>query len=311
MRTKWFAAIALGALILTVSSFGDEDSKTVAAPQGTNVSSDPASVSAESSGSLVGEVAAPSEEKFIGLIELRPTYGPQSGSWFTENTVKFGYQFRKNLSVSYTQYINTNIYSPFDNDTKGLEVFAHDGFFRMKMKNIWNSPDGTWSFGWQPRIYMPTHASKRDAGMVTIVRNYFDIKKQITDGFSITGTLLPIVHVYDKAGIITDGEAEANPLIENRIYLTADIDIVKNLTLSIPIMWHLTRYHDFQTGADDNSAWSNYLYVWPELVYDIDANFAVGLAYRSENLVRSDFGATDMGVGFEHGVWQAILKASL
>ncbi len=259
-------------------------------------------------------VAAPSDAAIIGEVELRPTWTSKSGEFHTENSAELGYKFDKQLSVSYLQMFNSNIYEPSaKSDTKGLGLYAFDGFARVKVKDIWQS--GDLHFSYEARAYMPTWSNNRDHGMITIVRNYAKLKYDATKFFSVQLSEVPIVHLYNKSGLEEGAKMVANPIFENRVYLIPHVDITSKLSFELPIMFHQTRYRDFSTAANYNDSWKLYLWTYPELNYEINANLNVGVAYYSDGLVTTDptAGGTSSSFkdGLEAGVTQVFLRANL
>ncbi len=263
--------------------------------------------STEATSSVVSVPGKPSTQKIIGGIDLRPSYDLGTHQTRTETTLEAGYQFDPNLSVSYAQEVWNNI-----NDKSGSQGFgkgvAEKGFFRAKVKNIYNDKANGISFSYEPRVYMPTVETARDNGMITTVRNYLILSKSISDSVTLSFIENPMYHAYNRAGNTKGGKDIANPLFENRVYLVADFALMdKKLAISVPIEMHNTRHRDYGTAAK----WSHFVGIYPEVTYAVHPNVALGMAYYSESLVKSNFSTTSIDTGYDQGVWQAIVKANL
>ena len=267
---------------------------TAAAPAATATDATTATVAAP----------APQAAKLIGDVELRPTWATKTGTFTTENELMLGYQFNSDLSLSYYQFVNSNLYSRSGEGGLGLSV--DDGFVRANVKNIWKS--GNASFSYEFRGETPTSASSRDAGKITQLQNRFKLGYDLNKTVSLMLQEIPVLPIYSKAGL---GEA-ANPAFENRVYLITTVNFSDKLSLDIPFLFYQTRNRDFAPTAARNDDWSFKLITWPELTYTVDANLAVGAAYRSSNLLKNEATTSfDLGNGLESGVTQVFLRALL
>ena len=135
------------------------------------------------------------------------------------------------------------------------------------------------------------------------MRSYFNFSKDvIPETLTVTFSEIPSLWVFDRAG--KDGAA--NPTLENRVYLIADITLAKGLSLSLPLFFVQTKFSEFEVGATNNAAWVFNLSTWPELTYSVSDSLSVGLAYYSSNLVKSDLSELTLGEGLEKGVVQTV-----
>jgi len=250
-------------------------------------------------------IKAPSEQKIIGVLEFRPSWTQSTGKFHTENMAQLGYQFNKNTTLSYRQYFNTNIYNP--DNSEGLGLTAQDGLFVADFRNIWTNSSQGLSFGYEPRLYLPTATATRDAGMITVVRNYLKLTKKFSDKFSLTAMEIPILHIYSRSGT---GD-KANPVFENRVYLIASYSPVKSVSIDIPLMLNSQRTANYNAVAKNNDRWGHILWSWPEVTYAVSPNTALGVGFMTDNLIRPDFSALTIGDGFRKGVAQMILRATL
>lgn len=259
--------------------------------------------------STVTTAATPGDERIIGGVELRPSWTSAVGEVHSENWVQLGYQFTRATQVFYRQEFNTNVYNP-GASAQGLGLFATEGSVRLKVKDFYK-PSAAAGLSYELRTYLPTLSTKRDAGMITSVRNQLKATQNLGSAFSVSLEEIPILHVYDRPGIVGKKGAEANPVFENRVYLTAEVKPMTNLKLAVPLILNNVRYRAFQEGAKNNNGWGHKLWVYPELTYTVTPNTMLGLGYYSDNLVLADFGGTNIGTGLEKGITQLILNASL
>ncbi|MCB0404006.1 MAG: hypothetical protein KDD51_04420 [Bdellovibrionales bacterium] len=233
--------------------------------------------------------------QITGGVDIRPSVAPYGeAQFFTENTIEAGYKFNDKFSMGYVQGFYTNLHN-HSKDFFYLDV----GFLKASVANLYVSDDESLSLSYSTRLYTPTRVSSREAGFITANRHYFTLSKKFSDAFTLSGSQVTVFYVYDRAGSGTS----AHPLIENRFYLLGDVTLAKGLTLSLPLMFHQTRYRRYQAGAKNNDAWGLFLWTWPELLYSVTEKTAVGLSYYSDNLLEAD--------GLAKGVAQITLQAKL
>jgi hypothetical protein len=272
---------------------------------GTTATSTPTSAVPAASGTTttsVASVQAPTQSKVTGILEVRPTatfFGKDN--FTTENTVGLGYQFNPDFELGAVQYFDTNL---FTSGKSSLEPLVQDGFVRAKFNNLYKTDKFT--FGYEPRAYLPTAKAARDAGMVTTIRNYLKFAYKASNSVTLTAMELPIIPFYNNAGV----GGKANPAFENRVYLIADFDLGAGFTLSLPLYFHQTKARTL-VGAANSGQWSFFVYTWPELTFAATENVTLGVAYRSENLMTSKFNGFTLGDGLEQGAFQAIMAVSL
>lgn len=240
------------------------------------------------------------------FLELRPSWISDTGRWYSENTIELGYRFSPRVSLSYMQFVNTNMYSPGPS-TPGLDPYLSDGAFRLKMNDIWISEDTKTTFSYEFRPLLPTFAPKAEAGMLTTVRNYFKLKHRLSSWFTMAVAEVPMVHVFSHAGY----QGAANPLFENMFVWMPEFEISSRLTLSMPVFYHLTRFSNYAAGATNSGSWTHTLWFWPDLIYALTPNWSVGLSYYSDNLLGSDLSGFNISQGLRRGVFQAVVQATL
>jgi hypothetical protein len=246
---------------------------------------------------------APSETRWYGFLELRPSYGSRVGEWHTEDTVEAGYYFNKNDRLFYSQWLLSNLYQPTAvNDGDGIR--ADDGALRLRLENIWTSGDTRLSY--RNRVYTPTRKTKRDVGFMTSIRNDLVLIQKMSDVVSMDFSIIPTLHFYDRAG----ANGAAHPMFAQMFILNADFSLTEKLKFSLPLIYEVSRYRNFQANATRNDSWGNNLWIWPELAYGIDATHTVGLSYYSANVL-TDNGTLQVANGLENGVYQLLWGINL
>ncbi len=249
-------------------------------------------------------IQAPTEARITGVLEARPTMTIKGADNITtENTVGLGYQFNPNFEIGAIQYFDTNVSSP-DPARTGADVLVQDGFVRAKFNNLYKTED--FSFGYEPRVYLPTRAGFRDAGGIAMIRNYLKFAYKASPSVTLTAMELPIFHFYDRAANGT----VANTAFENRVYLIADFDLGKGFALSLPLYFHQTKARN-AAGTTNGGNWTTFVYTWPEITYAVSPNVTLGVAYRSDNLMNDTMSGFTLGDGLEVGAFQAILGVTL
>lgn len=288
-----FAVLGLSFLVLTAIALGAEQT------------GEEANLEDFEAGTLAESVATENTTDIYGSLDIRPSIYPNSGNSGVglENTVEAGVAIGQNTKIGYVQVFNAN----FSNSplTGTSDLVAGDGWFKASFANLWVSEDGNTSLSYQPRVYLPTAPSFRDAGRITTVRNYLTLSTKYSDTFSLATSLIPIVHFSDRSG----NGASPNPMFETRLYVIPTINFTAQLSLSVPVMAHynLSQNH---AGRQDNTftLWS-----WPELLYQLDNTNTVGVAYYTDNFLAGPAGSQslDFGNGFGKGAFQLVYIASL
>src|SRR4051812_27960668 len=136
---------------------------------------------AETLSTTASTPAAASGQKLFGQFEIRPSWTMKVGEFHTEDTAELGYQFNPGFKLGYLQYFNTNIYNPALGHSQNLGLVAEDGYAEAKFKDLWVSADKKWTFSTSHYLYMPSFAGSRDAGMVTRVRNYLNLRRKFSE----------------------------------------------------------------------------------------------------------------------------------
>lgn len=277
-----------------------------AAPSQPASSAPTTSTASASAPSAIAEtVAAPSDSHVVGNVTLRPSLAIEGADYFvSDNEVMLGYQFHPQSTLSYTQHIHSSSVTGSDG------VRSHDGFLKYKYASLWSNNSGT-SLTHQPRIYLPTASSKRDAGMITAVRNYLILTQKFTESMSVSLYEVPILHVYSRAAATG---VKANPVAENRVYLGFNANLTNALSFEFLIMEFSTRTASV-SGAANSAAWTHLVAAYSEIMYSLSPRVAVGAAYESANngtsLMTPGLGGFQISDGLKDGVISAVLSVSL
>lgn len=268
-------------------------------------------VMAEDTQSLAPVTAAPSAGQMTGMIDLRPTISNENSSLANtdprmENTVDLGYQFNPNMYLGYRQYFLSG------NGAKAAESQdIIDSIVRVKAKNIWTN--GSQSFNYEARLYLPFSQKLQDASHNMSLRHYF-IGAQKLGPVTVQLMEIPILHSYSASGYVSGGKATANAAFENRVYLVTSLQLTEKLGLDFPILYH-TAFNRTYDGAINSNRIANFLWIYPELDYAINKTFTVGVAYYSDNLMGYDAGGNytglDLATGLQKGAVQAVLQVNL
>lgn len=238
--------------------------------------------------------------RFTGMIELRPSWNPAGNEFHTEDTLDLGYDFSPGFSLDYNQYVNTNLSNP---RTGGFGLEPQDGFLRARFRNVWQNVRKDLTFEIEERLYLPTNAAKRDAGMIAALRSVFSLIKQVTPKFTLIAQEIPIIYGFDRSGTANG----PNPAFENRLYLIASYDITPKLNFSFPLLLWATAQRRFGPTAvsADTSRWTYMAMIWPELTVAVAPQTFLGVSYYSGNFVDGfEKGLTD-------GVTQLVLRQTL
>ncbi|NBX92121.1 MAG: hypothetical protein EBQ85_02690 [Proteobacteria bacterium] len=247
--------------------------------------------------------------KVLGVIDLRPTVAFKGQDSFRfENSMDVGYRFNPSSRLIYHQDFWTNLYNSVlvgGNDGLGLQI--HDGYFDWLAENIFENADKSLSISYDARVYVPTFTPRRDAGMVTAIRNYLIVGKKLNETFSLVFVETPILHVYDRAV----HEGRANPLAENRMTFEVDINLTSKLALSLPVIWSAMKMRAAE-GVSGSGSTDSFIWVNPELSYSVNDNLTMGLGYYdTSSLIKADFSSFQIFEGLEDAVVQMFLRASL
>lgn len=247
--------------------------------------------------------------KVLGSVDFRPTWAFKTGEMRTESEAEAGVAFNKNLSLTYVQDINTNFYTPKNEEASGLGAKLSVGFIRTKVKNILTWDNDKFSLNYQSRLYLPVDEPTQKKEQILAARNYVYVSRKLSDSVKLSLYEIPIFFINNRAGV---GKS-ANNVFENRVYLIADYQITEKLSLSVPLMFHQTRKANYSATAANNNDWTFWVWTNPELDYAITDNYTVGLSYYndSESLMTSDMKKFQIGTGLESGVLQLVFYASL
>lgn len=253
---------------------------------------------------------AASDSSILGLLEVRPSYKSLVGEFHSEDSAVLGYQFNKDCSVVYKQEFNTNLYDPSLPQSKsGLNAYLFEGYLKAKANNVYQA--GNLYLSYEARQYFPTWSLKRDAGMLTALRNYAKVKYQLTSAVALTAEEVPVIHFYKQAGAIGAKGPAANPFFENRASVGFDYAFSDKVKLNLPLLVSSVRTRAYDKLAANNDSWNHKIWVNPEIFYSVNSNVVVGMGYYSDSLVKSNFSDTAIGDGFNQGTTQFIFSTNL
>jgi len=257
-----------------------------------------------------GSSTTSNKSKILGNFEARPSYRMLVGEFHSEDSATLGYQFDQKNSVVYKQDFNTNIYEPKSAAVSGLNASLADGYLKEKFNDLYN--DGKLSLSYEGRQYLPTSTVRRDAGMVTALRNYVKLKYQATSNFALSFEEVPVIHIYSSAGTITGKGPLANPVFENRASVGLEYVFSDKIKFMCPFLVSDLRTRGYSSLAENNEKWLHRIWINPEVYYTVNSNVIVGLGFYSENLIQNN-NFTDMIVdrGIEQGTVQFIVSTSL
>lgn len=252
-------------------------------------------------------VSSPSP--FIATVDIRPTASFKGQDSFRfENSFDLGYQLSPQSMVLYHQDYWMNLYnSRLVGGADGLGLIAQDGFFDWTYNNFFKNSDESLTLSYEGRLYLPTFSNRREAGMLTAVRNYIILGTKISSALNLNLIEAAIIHAYDRP----EHKNQANPFLENRVTVQLVWNMSEKWQLSFPVAWSVTRMRTAE-GAQFSNINKNFAWVNPELRYSLSPNYRLGLGYYdTTSLIRSDFSAFQIGEGLEDGVAQVFLQASL
>jgi hypothetical protein len=187
-----------------------------------------------------------------------------------------------------------------------FKLTTSPGYLRSKVGNIAKMVGGI-DISYENRTYLPTWEYDRQRGQIATFRNYFKFNKDFSPKFSLTLMELPIFAIYSQAGV----GASANPAFENRVYLVATWNISDKLAFYFPVMFHQTRYRQYDLDPKYGDGWGFFAWINPEIYYTVTPNFTVGAGYYSGNLVKKDLSSLAMVDGLKNGVFQLIANVNM
>ena len=247
-------------------------------------------------------------KKVFGTIDLRPSAVLKGQDTFRfENSAELGYQLSKKFQVLYHQDFLMNLYNPSaQSGAQGLGLQAQDGFFDWFREAWVESTDGTFSVSYEGRLYLPVASNRRDAGLITALRNYFIFGKKVSNRVTFNFIEAPIFHFYDRP----DFKGRANPILENRLGLQLALKLADKWSLSLPLLWSATKLRSMSSSS--NADLDHFVWINPELSYAPNEKYTVGMGYYDNtSLLTSDLSAFQVGEGLEDGIVQCFVRANL
>lgn len=315
IKLRRFLALALGLGLVSVTSFAEDSSSTLASP--------PTAAPAGQSTTVTAANPEPTS-KFFATLDMRAEFYSVAGAWDTSNYTNIGYQFNPNFKMSWYQGFDSNLYSAakvgsvggplYSANTAGLNGVLDQGYLRTKVDNIWKS--GQYAFNYESRIYVPTWAFDSQVGNIVRFYNAFKFIDHVSDVVTLTAQVIVSPQVFKYAGTTLEGP---NPAWENRYYLIADFQISKKWSFTLPVLMYQDKYRDYDVaGFQTNSLlgghsgdWGYFLYIWPELDYALNDNLTLGLAYVSGNMALPDLSGFQLGNAFHTGITQFVVTMNM
>jgi hypothetical protein len=246
-------------------------------------------------------------------VTLRPTWYQSEPTFEMQNTVELGIKFNSKFALSYVQDFSTNVSKTGDLAQAGdFTPVWYDGFLRLNFSKVSESDDKLFSYSDQVRVYFPTNDEKRDAGMLTILRNYFVFDRTISKSLNFTFYEVPILHIYDRAGSTNAaGKPVANPILENRIILEPSVKLSSSVTLGLPLNFTVVKFRDFQEKAEKNAEWVPSLTFSPWIEWQISDPLLLGFYYETASVADKTDGGLVWTDGQKSGYYQAYLRIGL
>ncbi len=240
-----------------------------------------------------------------GVVDFRPSYMGKTGEMHTETAAELGYDFKPGTSAFYRQEFTTNLYNP--SNVNGVNSIAGDGYIKGTNYNLVPFEGTPFTLGYEGRAYLPTMEKKREAGMLTAIRNYVWLKYQATNSFNVYLAEVPVVHLYNQVG---SGNF-ANPVFENKVELVGEYIFTSNLKVVVPVKFSVTKYSSYKQGAVNNDAWVSNVYIYPELHYKLTPNWKVGTGFYTGALTNTGFSGLTLDEGFKNTTFQTFVVATL
>ncbi len=245
-----------------------------------------------------------------GMLDIRPGYLSKTGEFYTENAAELGVKVGKNLSLTYLQAFNNNLYNPGEKTT-GAAPSMQVGYVRGRINGFWENTENRLKLSYEQRLYLPVMEAQQDLGLIAASRNYFKLSHKVNDSLSLSVFEIPVLFAHTKSGTGFGATASANNIFENRVYLIADIQFTQKISLSIPVMFHQTRKGDY-ADAKNSGTWSHFVWTNPELDYSITDKTIVGVSYyNNDSFFASDYSDTNFGGALESGVFQLVFTQLL
>lgn len=247
---------------------------------------------------------------FAGLVESRPGYHFSSEKAVAYLYLEAGIKLTPTRFFGYQQRLQ---HALRDQPANKSNLMWDDGFIHFTESQAWKSQETPTTLIYEGRLYLPVNEIERAKGLQFAMRNYFTFKRDITPGFSMLFTEIPIVYAYAESGSGTGADMAANPIFENRIYLGPELTWLNGKVLWDNLLaFGMTRYRSFNPKAKRDDSWTGAAWIYSELDITLMPGVVFGLAYESGAF--ADFNFTDTGAkqnptNFQ-GLGEAILRVS-
>lgn len=227
----------------------------------------------------------------------------------TENEAELGWRLSPTASVSYWQEFFTNLSDPTGTQS-GLNPVAGEGYFRAQVEELW-SPGSGFFLAYQPRVYAPTDAEQSRAGMVTMLGQGLVLRKQLGESVRVSLREMPAVPFHGRSGYQhPDDGLKAVPVFYNELSLELEASALDGkLNFYLALNLDTTHFGDLD-GAANSGQWEHFLWINPEVTYNVTPEIAVGVGYYSDDgkgLMTPTLGEFQLGESLRRGVFHGIV----
>ncbi len=262
---------------------------------------------------LSATFSEPEKLGWSGWLDLRPSWTQSEQKFHSENELALEYRPAANRSFGYTQEFRSNLLKAgVDSENTGFEFQLWNGYLWGDFSNVLSNRGGTVTLSYEPRIYLPTLSTERDAGLVFSTRQYLKLNWEVLPNTNLYLNEVPIGYLYTVSGIETDDGAAANQVFENRVELGVKVSFFTEMvTLNLPVVLQSHRYRHYQAEAENNDGWAHDIWINPELTVAVAENTTLGIAYYSDTLANASLTEPDVSNGLRKGVFQFIFTQSI
>jgi len=270
---------------------------------------------------ITDAVSDPNEtvsSSFGGWLDLRPTWMLEERSLQGENEVAVEYRFRTDRGTGYTQEFHATLFEPETVETKRSVFFLGDGYFWGNFAGILQWRRLTVSY--EPRVYLPTYAPEREAGLILATRQYLKLEFAFNETVSAFLWEVPVLPLYGAGGTsesLVDEVGDpyrlhhSNARFENRMEAGLNLTLLsEKIKIRLPLIVQSLRMHDYHPEAENNDQWAHILWTYPEVLVQVGENSVLGFAYYSGTLIDEKFTQFAEN-GFSEGAFQVVLQQSI
>lgn len=298
-RDRWILRLAavvlvIGSLTLRAADLEEEDDD--------DDDDEPVAV-----GTVTTEADAP-ESRLGGWLELRPSFSVGDQSVHTENETALSWSLTDDSTLGYTQEWTAGVYrSPVAEGDPVVPSGLGDGYLWATFDNLFTASRGNVRLSYEPRLYLPTAAVEREAGLIAATRQMVKLDVRVSGRLELFVYEVPVVAIYGRSGYHDDDGSYANRYFENRVELGARANFWnEKVVATFKAVLQSRRFAAFEEDAENDDRWSHLFHIEPEITLQVASKTRVGAAYYSDALFSDTFGEARLAQGFEHGVFQAV-----